>query len=57
MLAPLLKRLRSGAERTEIGEFPRQKLESHLGLDPLGLRPGAMAVRVTGWWNSAGSTD
>ncbi|WP_240653890.1 hypothetical protein [Streptomyces sp. AcE210] len=36
MLAPLLKRLRSGAERTEIGEFLRQKLESHLGLDPLG---------------------
>ncbi|MFF0013169.1 hypothetical protein [Streptomyces sp. NPDC005374] len=46
MLAPLLHRLRSGARRTEIGEFLRQELEEHFDLDPLGLRPDAMAVRV-----------
>ncbi|MCX5264665.1 hypothetical protein [Streptomyces sp. NBC_00199] len=54
MLAPLLQRLRSGAGRTEIGEFLRHELEDHFGLDPLGLRPDAMAVRVVDWWKSAG---
>ncbi|MFG3720935.1 hypothetical protein ACGF8D_24325 [Streptomyces massasporeus] len=54
MLAPLLQRLRSGAGRTEVGEFLRHELEDHFGLDPLGMRPDAMAVRVVGWWKSAG---
>ncbi|MFJ9209650.1 hypothetical protein CU044_2003 [Streptomyces sp. L-9-10] len=57
MLAPLLQRLRSGANRTEIGEFPRHELEDHFGLDPLGLRPGAMASRVITWWTAAGEAD
>ncbi|MFD3719676.1 hypothetical protein [Streptomyces sp. NPDC058674] len=54
MFAPLLQRLRFGAGRTEIGEFLRHQLEDHFGLDPLGLRPDAMAVRVVDWWESAG---
>ncbi|MFD8809259.1 hypothetical protein, partial [Streptomyces sp. NPDC059597] len=54
MLAPLLQRLRSGAVQTEIGEFLRHELEEHFGLDSLGMRPDAMAVRVVDWWTSAG---
>ncbi|MEU0588436.1 hypothetical protein [Streptomyces sp. NPDC006132] len=54
MLAPLLQRLCSGADRTEIGEFLRHELEDHFGLDPLGLRPDAAAVRMADWWKSAG---
>ncbi|MFD7247725.1 hypothetical protein [Streptomyces massasporeus] len=54
MLAPLLQRLRSGAGRIEVSEFLRHELEDHFGLDPLGMWPDAMAVRVVGWWKSAG---
>ncbi|MFG3659727.1 hypothetical protein [Streptomyces sp. NPDC047706] len=54
MLAPLLRRLRAGAGRTEIGEFLRYELEHHFGLDPLGLRPDAMADRVITWWTAPG---
>jgi hypothetical protein len=54
MLTPLLQRLRSGVGRTEIGEFLQHELEDHFGLDSLGLRPDAMAVRVVDWWNSDG---
>ncbi|MGY3201339.1 hypothetical protein [Streptomyces sp. TE5632] len=54
MLGPLLQRLRGGASQTEIGEFLRRELEDHFGLDPLGLRPEAMAARVTAWWTVAG---
>ncbi|WP_345620690.1 hypothetical protein [Streptomyces ziwulingensis] len=52
MLAPLLQRLRSGADRAAIGEFPRRELEDHFGLDPLGLGPDVMATRVIDWWAS-----
>ncbi|MEU7017115.1 hypothetical protein [Streptomyces sp. NPDC046385] len=52
MLAPLLQRLRSGADRAAIGEFLRHELEDHFGLDPLGLRPDIMAARVINWWTS-----
>ncbi|NED16449.1 hypothetical protein [Streptomyces sp. SID9124] len=54
MIAPLFQRLLSGAGRTEVGEFLRHELEDHFGLDPLGLQPDTMAVRVVDWWNSAG---
>ncbi|WP_149180432.1 hypothetical protein [Streptomyces sp. TRM49041] len=54
MLAPLLGRLRGSAGQTEIGEFLRHELGDHFGLDPLGLRPDAMAARVIAWWTSAG---
>lgn len=57
MLAPLLQRLRGGADQTEIGEFLRLELEDHFGLDPLGLRPEAMATRVIAWWTAAGRAD
>ncbi|MFD3492656.1 hypothetical protein ACFWWB_19170 [Streptomyces sp. NPDC058690] len=57
MLFPLLQRLGSGASRTEIGEFLQHELEDHFGLDPLGLRPEAMAGRVIDWWTSAGPAD
>nr|WTB31736.1 hypothetical protein OG781_21600 [Streptomyces sp. NBC_00830] len=57
MLAPLFQRLGSGASRTEIGEFLRHELEDHFGLDPLGLRPEAMASRVIDWWTSADPAD
>ncbi|MEU6520461.1 hypothetical protein [Streptomyces sp. NPDC046978] len=57
LLAPLLQRLRSGAGQLEIGEFLRHELEDHFGLDPLGLRPDAMAIHVVDWWKSAGPAD
>ncbi|KOU14516.1 hypothetical protein ADK52_36790 [Streptomyces sp. WM6372] len=57
MLAPLLGRLCGGTSQTEIGEFLRHELEDHFGLDPLGLRPDAMAARVVAWWESAGLPD
>ncbi|MDH6581027.1 hypothetical protein M2161_000133 [Streptomyces sp. SAI-133] len=52
MLAPLLQRLRAGAGRTEVGEFLRHELEAHFGVDPLGIRPDTMAVRVVDRWKS-----
>jgi hypothetical protein len=57
MLAPLLQQLGSGAGRTEIGEFLRHELEDHFGLDPVGLRPDAVAARVVDWWTSAGPAE
>ncbi|MDN3026070.1 hypothetical protein [Streptomyces sp. S.PB5] len=57
MLTPLLKRLRAGADRSEICQFLRHEMEDHFGLDPLGLRPDAMAVRVIEWWTSAVPAD
>lgn len=57
MLAPLLQRLRGGANQTEIGEFLRHELADHFGLDPLGLRPEAMATRVIAWWAAASKAD
>ncbi|MFF0160100.1 hypothetical protein ACFYRY_21590 [Streptomyces sp. NPDC005263] len=57
ILAPLLQRLGSGAGRTEISEFLRHQLEDHFGLDPLGVRPEAMADRVMGWWASIDPVD
>ncbi|MET9622762.1 hypothetical protein ABZZ37_18655 [Streptomyces sp. NPDC006464] len=54
MVAPLFQRIRSGADGTAIGEFLRHELEDHFGLDPLGLRPDIMAVRVIDWWTSTG---
>lgn len=57
MLAPLLQRLRGGADQAEIGEFLRYELEDHFGLDPLGLRPDAMAGRLIAWWTSVGRAD
>ncbi|AJF70255.1 hypothetical protein [Streptomyces vietnamensis] len=57
MLAPLLQRLRGGADQADIGAFLRQELEDHFGLDPLGLRPDAMAARVIDWWATVGRAD
>ncbi|WP_406179447.1 hypothetical protein [Streptomyces sp. NBC_01006] len=57
MLAPLLQQLRGGAGQSEIGAFLRHELEDHFGLDPVGLRPDAMAARVNSWWVSAGRAD
>ncbi|MBQ0983699.1 hypothetical protein KBZ10_04005 [Streptomyces sp. F63] len=57
LLAPLLRRLRAGAGRAEIGEFLRHELEDHFGLDPVGPRPDAMAARVIAWWASAGGAE
>ncbi|MDX3488213.1 MULTISPECIES: hypothetical protein [unclassified Streptomyces] len=57
MLAPMLQRLRGGAHETEISEFLRHEVEEHFGLDPLGARPEAMAIRVIAWWATAGKAD
>ncbi|MFF0561556.1 hypothetical protein [Streptomyces sp. NPDC004266] len=54
MLAPLLQRLRGDADQGAIGGFLRHELEDHFGLDPLGLRPDAMAARVIDWWATVG---
>ncbi|MFF3432581.1 hypothetical protein [Streptomyces sp. NPDC002602] len=53
MLAPLLGRLHGGAGQTEVDEFLQHELKDHFGLDPLGLRPDAMAARLVAWWTSA----
>ncbi|MFE2583312.1 hypothetical protein [Streptomyces sp. NPDC059378] len=57
LLAPLLQRLRSGANQTEIGEFLRHELQHHFGLDPLGMRPEGMATRVITWWSAVSGSD
>ncbi|MEU3692814.1 hypothetical protein [Streptomyces narbonensis] len=57
MLAPLLRRLRGGAEQTEIGDFLRQELEDHFGLTPLPSEPEAMAARLMSWWTAVGKAD
>ncbi|MFD0036953.1 hypothetical protein ACFVIZ_04820 [Streptomyces anulatus] len=57
MLAPLLQRLRGGANETEISEFLRHEVKEHFGLDPLGARPEAMASRVMAWWAAVGKAD
>ncbi|MEV7859871.1 hypothetical protein AB0O86_13780 [Streptomyces hirsutus] len=57
MLAPLLQRLRAGADQTEIGGFLQYELEDHFGLAPLPSEPEAMAVRVISWWTTAGRAD
>lgn len=53
MIAPLLGRLREGADQAQIGAFLRHELEEHFGLDPLGQQPHAMAARVVAWWTAA----
>ncbi|MFD9292804.1 hypothetical protein ACFWBV_31990 [Streptomyces sp. NPDC060030] len=53
MLAPMLQRLRGGANETEISEFLRHEVAEHFGLDPLGARPEAMAIRVIARWAAA----
>ncbi|MEU0103552.1 hypothetical protein [Streptomyces sp. NPDC006267] len=57
MLAPLLQRLRSGADQAEIGEFLRHELEDHFGLTPLPSEPEATAARLMSWWTATGKTD
>ncbi|MGA5407929.1 hypothetical protein ACPCSC_11765 [Streptomyces lavendulocolor] len=57
LFAPLLQQLRSGAGRSEIGEFLRHELEDHFGLDPLGPGPDAVAARVVARWTSAGPAE
>ncbi|MFD9381414.1 hypothetical protein ACFWBH_38925 [Streptomyces sp. NPDC059999] len=56
MLAPLLGRLHRSAGQTEIDEFLRHELKDHFGLDPVGMRPDAMAARVITWWASVETT-
>lgn len=53
MLAPLLGRLRGGADQTDIDAFLRRELEDHFDLDPADLATDAMASRVIAWWTSA----
>ncbi|MFD8425423.1 hypothetical protein [Streptomyces sp. NPDC059466] len=57
MLAPLLQRLRRGADQAEIGGFLRHELEDHFGLTPLPSEPQAMAARLMSWWTAAGKAD
>ncbi|WP_432097860.1 hypothetical protein [Streptomyces sp. WAC 04229] len=57
MLAPLLQRIRDGADPAEIGEFLRHELEDHFGLTPLRSEPEAMATRLMSWWTAVGNAD
>ncbi|MEU1045111.1 hypothetical protein ABZ400_08140 [Streptomyces sp. NPDC005897] len=57
MLAPLLQRLRQGADQAEIGEFLWHELEDHFGLTPMPSEPEAMAARLMSWWTAAGRAD
>ena len=43
-----------GDGRPQIGEFLRNELEDHFGLDPRGLDVGGMADRLVVWWTAAG---
>ena len=54
MTGPLLSRLSKGAGRPQIGEFLRNELEDHFGLDPERLDVGGMADRLVVWWTTAG---
>ncbi|WP_406862959.1 hypothetical protein ABZO31_21955 [Streptomyces sp. HUAS MG47] len=57
MLAPLLQRLRGGADETAIGAFLRHELEDHFGLDPVHREPEEMAARVIAWWSQNGGAS
>ncbi|MGW1726426.1 hypothetical protein ACWCQK_26250 [Streptomyces sp. NPDC002306] len=57
MLAPLLERLRRGANQGEIDELLRYELEDHYGLAPLPSEPKTMAARLMSWWTAAGTAD
>ncbi|MFJ3969573.1 hypothetical protein ACIPYR_15670 [Streptomyces parvus] len=46
MLAPLLWRLRRGADKTEIAAFLRTELVEHFGLTPAPSEPEAVATRL-----------
>jgi hypothetical protein len=57
MLAPLLQRLRRGADQAEIGGFLRHELEDHFGLAPLPSEPEGVAARLMSWWTAAGKAN
>ncbi|MFF8985896.1 hypothetical protein ACF08E_21240 [Streptomyces globisporus] len=46
MLAPLLGRLRRGADQAEIAAFLRTELVEHFGLTPAPAEPEAVATRL-----------
>ncbi|MGW4630075.1 hypothetical protein [Streptomyces rubiginosohelvolus] len=46
MLAPLLVRLRRGADQAEIAAFLRTELAEHFGLTPVPSQPEAVATRL-----------
>ncbi|WP_239477314.1 hypothetical protein [Streptomyces sp. CS147] len=46
MLAPLLGRLRRGADQAEIAAFLRTELVEHFGLTPSASEPEAVATRL-----------
>ncbi|THA80602.1 hypothetical protein [Streptomyces sp. A0592] len=54
MLAPLLGRLRSGADRTEIADFLQHELQDHYGLESPCPQADATAARLVAWWASTG---
>ncbi|MGW5902902.1 hypothetical protein ACWFQ6_14260 [Streptomyces althioticus] len=54
MLAPLLQRLRRGADEADISDFLRYELEDHFGLTPRPSEPERVAARLTSWWAATG---
>ncbi|GGP41009.1 MULTISPECIES: hypothetical protein [Streptomyces] len=46
LLAPLLGRLRRGADQAEIAAFLRTELVEHFGLTPSPSEPGTVAARL-----------
>ncbi|MFF8814042.1 hypothetical protein [Streptomyces pactum] len=56
ILAPLLQRLRRGADQAEIRAFLWDELVEHFGLNPLPSEPAAVAARLTTWWAAADAT-
>ncbi|MFJ9905431.1 hypothetical protein ACIRVK_21495 [Streptomyces sp. NPDC101152] len=56
LIVPILSRLRCGADRVELGEFPLREMTGHFGLS----HPhdaDAMANRLTTWWTSTYSRE
>ena len=53
LIGPLLSRLRAGAGQSEIGDFLRDQLDSHFGLDSNNCDVDGVAQRIGGWWSTA----
>jgi hypothetical protein len=56
LIAPILSRLKHGADRAEVSQFLLHELTDHFGLShPYDV--GGMAGRLTAWWASMHSQE
>jgi hypothetical protein len=52
LIAPLLLRLSSGAGVEQVGEYLRNELEDHFGLDPAFLDSDDFVERLVSWYSN-----